>query len=170
MRIRSISKPLRLVAAMLVWVVSTAAARPAQRGLEALTVPSDRLPRGCQLTPPPDPTTGGSAVVIMPAMLSRNPWIGDDRPTVATIHSLVDSSPRLPDGPPLDARRATQYALKWADGVRDAYRAGYVSEDLTEITVYAVRLENGTIKTRVFARDNADRCVQAVRAHVQADR
>jgi hypothetical protein len=150
------------------YLPESSAAQPAPRGLDALTVPPDRLPGGCQLEPPPEGGRVGSSVTIVPAMLAVNPWIGDDRRIVASISSRLHARPRVPDGQPLDPRGASRYELKWADGVRDAYRASYVSEDLDAIQVDAVRLDDGTIKAQVFARDTEDSCFQAIRNHVQS--
>ena len=50
--------------------------------------------------------------------------------------------PRVPDGPPADARRATQYQRLLTDGVIEGYRAEYSSSDGVDLEVVALRFED----------------------------
>ena len=164
-------------------------------GLNALTVPEDRLPEGCRLKlPPPAPAGGrGSRVVsAQPPPFSANPWLGTDRRPVATIRQILEGPPRVPDGPPLDQRQAARYFLRFADGIVDAYRATYQWSDESDVDVYAVRFEGedlvrelprerassrGGVTSRVVigpavalvsARGGVNRCFEAVRAYIQS--
>jgi hypothetical protein len=143
---------------------------PELRGLERLTVPEARLPAGCRLTPLPTRAaaagrgSGGAATsIVSGSMFSANPWIGDDRRTMALIRRVVDPPPPEPDGPPLNRRQSARYFLASADGVAAAYRAEYLAENETTIDVYAVRFESEALAAATSRRappDNVQRIVR----------
>ena len=112
--------------------------------LSALTVPAAALPSGCaltQLAPRPAPIARGRVTVIHGAPWSpfpTNPWSGTDRKIVTEVRKVIDGTPRMPDGPPLEAREAAALELKLADNVLEAYHAVYASADGTRVEVFAV--------------------------------
>ncbi|MEO7191912.1 MAG: hypothetical protein ABI051_12725 [Vicinamibacterales bacterium] len=93
--------------------------------LEALTVPPQRLPRGCRLAT-------GPGFVGYPGV-TKNPWIGTDA-TAATIRRVVDGSLHRSD-------RLSEVPAHSRDseGVIGAYRAVYVPTKGSPIDVFAVR-------------------------------
>src|SRR5947207_12255910 len=76
--------------------------------------------------------------------VNGNPWIGTDRPLVATIRERVDAPPPVTDGPPLSAPEATRFRLRLADGVEEAYAAVYKQDGPPAIVVYGLRFANAT--------------------------
>jgi hypothetical protein len=130
-------------ALLLVGSAVAGSAQPAQT-LSTLTVPATALPGGCALkqpTPEPAPITRAGVTVIQGAPLSpfpTNPWSGSDRRIVTTVREAMDGPPRMPDGPPLDARDAAAFELKLAYNVLEAYHAAYASADGSQTEVFAV--------------------------------
>jgi len=112
--------------------------------LGALTVPAAALPSGCALKPPaprPAPISRGGVTVIHGATWSpfpTNPWSGSDRKFVTAVRKAIDGAPRMPDGPPLEARDAAAFELKWVEHILEAYHAGYASADGSQVEVFAV--------------------------------
>jgi hypothetical protein len=108
-----------------------------------LTVPQDRLPAGCTLSPTDSVHLDGNRIrggLWAGLPIPSNPWTGTDRPIIASIRERMDGPPVQPDGPPLDRRAASSYRLLLADGVEEAYAAIYLMQsDPTLIVVYASR-------------------------------
>jgi len=119
--------------------------------LSALTVPPTTLPSGCSLTQPaptPAPMTRGGVTVIQGVPSSpfpTNPWSGADRRIVTIVRKAMDGAPRIPDGPPLEARDAAAFELKLADDVLEAYHAAYASADGSQTEVFAVTFDDSTL-------------------------
>ena len=119
--------------------------------LRTLTVPEGRLPPDCRplavplqraLIGPDGPTLVHAEDAALPSL----PWQGNDRRTLASIRRVVDGTPPLPDGPPLDADGTIAHALRWADDVVEGYGSVYV-EAGTRIGVYAIRFKDATLAT-----------------------
>ena len=119
--------------------------------LNALTVPAEALPSDCALRPPaprPIPSSRAEGTVIRSVEYSpfpTNPWSGSDRKLVTQVRQAIDGTPRLPDGPPLEAADAAGFLLKLADNVVEAYRAAYASADGSEVGVWAVRFNDDSL-------------------------
>ncbi|HUR19715.1 MAG TPA: hypothetical protein VMZ90_02830, partial [Vicinamibacterales bacterium] len=126
-----------VVCAMRTW------AQPGQ-SLAALTVPGDRLPKGCRLEPVDLKATGAARFVMSPGV-RQNPWTSTERRN-ASIRIKVDgpASPTygLPAGPALHERSA--------EDVSEYYRARYIAADQQKIDVWAVRFKDPAF-TRVAA-------------------
>jgi hypothetical protein len=97
--------------------------------LSDLTVPQERLPAGCALAP-------GRSIDLR---ITANPWIGTDRPVVASIRERVDGPVLVPDGPPLTPGESARFRLQLADGVEEAYAAVYEHTEPELIVVYGLR-------------------------------
>jgi hypothetical protein len=117
---------------------------PRSVSMKDLTVPEDRLPAGCILSPTDTVHLDGNRVrggswAGLP--IPTNPWTGADRPIVAAIRERMHEGQLLvPDGPPLDRRAASRDRLLLADGVEEAYAAIYVKQPQPAlIVVYAAR-------------------------------
>jgi hypothetical protein len=109
-----------------------------------LTVPADRLPAGCTLSPAPSVRDGNRVTSGLWAGFPANPWIGTDRQRLASIRELIDGPAALPDGPPLDTRQLAGYRLQLADGVEEGYGAVYRHADAVAMTiVHAARFAPG---------------------------
>jgi hypothetical protein len=106
------------------------------------------LPGGCALEQPepkPAPTSGARTTVVRAGEwfpFPTNPWSGNDRKLVTEVRRAIDGTPRLPDGPPLDAADAGVFLLKLADNVVEAYHAVYASADDSGVGVWAVRFND----------------------------
>jgi hypothetical protein len=119
--------------------------------LDVLTMPNRALPSDCALKQPaakpaPGPRAQGTvnrSVEWSP--FPTNPWSGTDRKLVAEVRRVIDGTPRLPDGPPLEPRDTAVFLLKWADDIVDAHRAVYASSDGSEVGVWAVRFNHGNL-------------------------
>lgn len=115
--------------------------------LDRLTVPSDRLPAGCALSPSNSVSDGtgrtrGGLWAGLP--ITSNPWTGDDRPIVAGIRERVVASPRLPDGPPVSRSELRRFRLQLAEDVVQAYAAIYTDAGPDLITVHAATFNEAT--------------------------
>jgi hypothetical protein len=110
--------------------------------MQDLTVPHERLPAGCALSPVESmPLDGhrfrGGLWAGLP--IPTNPWTGTDRRIVASIRERMAAPILAPDGPPLTARELSSYRLRLADGVEEAYAAIYLQSEPELIVVYASR-------------------------------
>jgi len=113
-----------LVLAMSVALAAGASqtAPPRVLSMRDLTLPAERLPVGCALSPAPSVHLDGSRVRYgLWSGFPANPWIGTDRRLMASIRELVDGLATIPDGPPLDAKELPRYLGQLADGVEEAY-------------------------------------------------
>lgn len=94
--------------------------------LHDLTVPTDRLPTGCALSPAASLPLDGKRVrtgLWAGLPIAMNPWTGTDRPLIASIRERMDGPTLTPDGPPPTARELSRYRSRLADGVEEAYAA-----------------------------------------------
>jgi hypothetical protein len=112
--------------------------------LPELTVPQERLPAGCNITPSDTVRLDGNRVesgLWTGLPIDKNPWMGTDRHVIATIRARMDGPPLTPDGPPLTGRLLAQYRLRLADGVEEAYAAVYRQAERGQalLLVYAAR-------------------------------
>ncbi|PYR46655.1 MAG: hypothetical protein DMF95_18100 [Acidobacteria bacterium] len=102
-----------LVLAMSVALAAGASqtAPPRVLSMRDLTLPAERLPVGCALSPAPSVHLDGSRVRYgLWSGFPANPWIGTDRRLMASIRELVDGPATIPDGPPLDAKELPRYS------------------------------------------------------------
>src|SRR5262249_41271614 len=124
------------------WAVTIASQAPPPRviSMQELTVPSERLPSNCALSPAPSvQLDGGRIRGGLWAEFPTNPWIGADRRLMASIRQRIDGPAGLPDGPPLDAKALSRYLGQLADGVEEGYGAVYLQSATDLITVRALR-------------------------------
>lgn len=122
---------------------SPATAQSASVKAQELTVPSDRLPDGCQLAPAPSVPVGPNQVqtgLWGGLQLPSNPWAGHDAPLAGKIRELVDGARRVPDGPPLSRAELARLVLRLAEDVEEAYAAFYNTPDGRLVSVFAMRL------------------------------
>jgi hypothetical protein len=108
--------------------------------MQELTVPSERLPVGCRLSPAPTAhLDGGRVRAGLWAEFPTNPWLGADRRLLASIRQQVDGPAAVPDGPPLDPKALSRYLGQLADDVEEGYGAVYIQSARDLITVRALR-------------------------------
>ena len=91
-----------------------------------LTVPKDRLSRGCALSPTASARIDGNRVqggLWAGLPIPTNPWSGTDRQIIASIRERVDGPLLVADAPPPTARELSRNSLLLADGVGEAYAA-----------------------------------------------
>jgi hypothetical protein len=114
---------------------------------ERLTVPADRLPAGCTLTPSDSVREGGRMIGGQWAgvPVPTNPWRGSDRPIVGKLMDRFMGAVAEPDAPPMTAAERSRFRLGLADDVGEAYAAIY-----SGTIVYAVQ----------FTRPAPDRVMQ----------
>ena len=124
-------------------VCASQTARPRIVNMRDLTVPAERLPAGCALSPSPSVRVDQSRLVGRWAGFPTNPWIGTDRQLMASVREIVEGPVAFPDGPPLDAKQLFRYLGQLADGVEEAYGAVYMQSDAYPIVVRAIRLAPG---------------------------
>jgi hypothetical protein len=141
----------RFFVALLLVGGAVAGSAPSWQALSTLTVPLTALPSDCGLkepAPKPAPITRGGVTAIQAVPSSpfpTNPWSGTDRRIVTTVREAIDGAPRMPDGPPLEARDAAAFELKLADNVLEAYHAAYASADGSQTEVFAVTFNDSTL-------------------------
>jgi hypothetical protein len=112
--------------------------------LQELSVPHERLPAGCAVSPSDTVRVDGNRVqsgLWAGLPIDTNPWIGTDRHVIATIRERMDGPVLTADGPPPTARQLSQYRLQLADGVEEAYAAVYGQAEPGQqpIAVYGLR-------------------------------
>jgi len=117
--------------AMAIAIDGSGAQKPVS--LSDLTVPQDRLPADCAL----------SKHASIGLRIATNPWVGTDRPIVASVRERIDVPPPVPDGPPLTPADAARFHLQLADGVEEAYAAVY-DESAAQAIVYGLRFTSAT--------------------------
>jgi hypothetical protein len=134
-------KAVILAMSVAITVCASQTAPPRSVTMRDLTLPAERLPAGCALSPAPSVRLDGGRVRSgLWAGFPTNPWIGTDRRLMASIREIVDGPVAVPDGPPPDAKELSRYLLLLADGVEEAYGAVYMQSDADLITVRAMRL------------------------------
>jgi hypothetical protein len=126
------------VLAILIGIEGGSAQKPVS--LSDLTVPQDRLPADCAL----------STRASIGLRIAANPWVGTDRPIVASIRERVDVPPPVPDGPPLAPADAARFHLRLADGVEEAYAAVYDQSEARGIVVYGLRFASATSRDELL--------------------
>lgn len=163
--------------------------------LETLTVPPDRLPKGCQLGVPAAEAAAATArpgrTPVHGDPIQGNPWSGTDHTLKLEARNAVDGRPSMPYAP-ATLRELGSFQAKWIENVAEAYRAEYESDGNGPVLVRAVRFEDakwatpepplgtrvamggpsarvvlGTIVARVSAGTNNE-CFQAVRKHLES--
>jgi|ERR1051326_2408158 hypothetical protein len=109
--------------------------------LSDLTVPADRLPTGCALSPTPSVKLDGNTYRGgLWAGLPSNPWTGTDAMRIASIAGVFTPPARMPDGPPLDGKDAALFRLRLAEGIDEGYEAVYLPSDSNMLLiVYGLR-------------------------------
>lgn len=116
---------------------------PRPISMNDLTVPQDRLPAGCTLSPTASVRLDGNRVrggLWAGLPIPINPWTGADSRVVASIRERVDGPTLVPDGPPPTAREISRSRLLLADGVEEAYAGIYLMQSEPKlIVVYGLR-------------------------------
>jgi hypothetical protein len=134
-------KAVVLAMSVLITAGASQPAPPRIVSMQELTVPADRLPAGCMLSPAPSRAVDGGHVRVggLWAEFPANPWIGTDRKLIVSIRELIDGPAVLPDGPPLGPKQLSRYLSQLADGVEEAYGVVYLQSEADKITVRALR-------------------------------
>jgi hypothetical protein len=132
-----------IVLAMSIAILSGTAPsfRPQPVTMPELTVPAERLPTGCVLSPGGTVRLDGNKVRMRNwagLRIPTNSWAGTDRPLVASIRERMEPTV-TPDGPPPSPSEAASFRLHFADGVEEAYAAIYEQSETELIVVYASR-------------------------------
>jgi hypothetical protein len=109
-------------------------------GLKDLTVPQGRLPSGCT----------ASAAPPVGLQIETNPWVGEDRPILASIRQRVGPSPKIPDGPPGTARQMAQLRLAWTRNIEEGYAAVYKQASPELVIVYGLRFSTAAAVEQVL--------------------
>jgi hypothetical protein len=107
--------------------------------LRDLTVPAERLPAGCSISPERLDSNQGRGRNWAGLPIATNPWAGSDPPIIARIRERIDGRIRMADGPPPTAAEAARFRLKLAEGVDEAYAAIYTQTDSNIVIAYALR-------------------------------
>jgi hypothetical protein len=76
--------------------------------------------------------------------VKENPWIGADRPVVASIRERVDAPPPVPDGPPQTPGEAARFRLRLVEDIEEAYAAVYGQGAPDRVVVYGLRFSSAT--------------------------
>ena len=120
--------------AVITGLLAVPIASPSDDELSRLTVPADRLPKGCRLAPlvRPDPS-GKPRADFGP--LGPNPWIGNRPASMATIRHAVEGRPDNDLQGPALYKQLEQNLVA-------AYEAKYLAEDGGTVTVWAVRYDD----------------------------
>lgn len=162
--------------------------------LETLTVPSGRLPNGCQLEVPAADAASPTATpvrTLVGGSVRGNPWSGTDLQLKVEARNAVDGLPAMPYAP-ATRRELGSFQAKWVENVAEAYRAEYESDGDDPVRVRAVRFGDakwatpeppfgtrvamrgasarvvlGAIVVRVSAGTNSE-CYQAVRRYIES--
>lgn len=158
--------------------------------MQDLTVPEERLPAGCGVSPATSVVQGNRVRGDLWAGLQipTNPWTGTDRNLMASIRERMYGQPLVPDAP-LTKKDASGYSLKLAEGLEEAYAAIYNQSEPALIVVYALRpavIENpfafdhpsnksGSNGSRfeigsvaIFISGDSGPCFQAIEAHLKS--
>jgi hypothetical protein len=125
-------------------------------GLKDLTVPQGRLPSGC--TASSAPPTG--------LQVATNPWLGEDRPILASIRQRVGPSPRIPDGPPDNARQLAQLRLAWTRNIEEGYAAVYKQAAPELVIVYGLRFSTAAAVEQVLQDTRAQTSPRVIRVAI----
>jgi hypothetical protein len=108
--------------------------------MQELTVPADRLPAGCVLSPAQSVRLDGNQVRSgLWAEFPSNPWTGTDRGRIISIRQIIEGPAKVPDGPPPGSKELSRYLGQLADGVEQAYGAVYLDPGENLIVVRALR-------------------------------
>lgn len=138
-------------------VLVLTALSPAPFRFDSLTVPVNRLPRGCHLAPVPTSSTGKPQVVAYPN-LTENPWIGGHSETEklrdASAPTRVERVRQVIDGPPYST--GSVHNARLAEEVVGAYRALYVAADGMKVDVYAIQFTDPKLAGKAGLRPLKD--------------
>jgi len=108
--------------------------------MHELTVPADRLPAGCALSPAQSVRLDGNQMRSgLWAEFPSNPWAGTERRLIISIRQIIEGPAKVPDGPPPGSKELSRYLGQLADGVEEAYGAVYLDADENLIVVRALR-------------------------------
>ena len=125
---------------VLAFALAIGAARAQDDELSRLTVPADRLPKGCRLAPPLRPDASGKPRTDYPP-LGPNPWVGNRPPSMASIRQSVEGRPDSDlTGPALHKHMEQNLVA--------AYVAKYLAADGGTVTVWAVRYDDPKLAMR----------------------
>jgi hypothetical protein len=124
--------------------------------MEDLTVPQGRLPSGC---------TASSAPPVG-LQVPTNPWVGDDRPILASIRQRIGPSPRVPDGPPESPRQLAQFRLAWTRDIEEGYAAVYKQAAPELVIVYGLRFSTAAAVEQVLWDTRAQTSPRVIRVAI----
>ncbi len=125
-----IMRPVTLLGFALAATLPQALAGSGQAQIQTsqLTVPQDRLPKGCRLALGPE----------MPGMYKENPWSGSSGPRLAGIRASIEGPPPVSG----DILKRDENLTRSAEHVLDAYTARYLAGNEGWIAVSAVRFDD----------------------------
>jgi hypothetical protein len=163
-------------------------------GLGDLTVPIERLPVGCGLTPSAVVREDGNRVrggLWASLPIRTNPATSSEPPVVVEIRERVEGPTLTPDPPALSAREVARFRLKLAEGIEASYAAIYQPPDSSELVVlYGLQFADAAAAQQFWSHARAasnpratgvvlgpivavatgpnGACLDAVRAHLQS--
>jgi hypothetical protein len=110
-----------------------------------LTVPPDRLPSNCALSPTSTVRTGNQLRSGLWASLpiSSNPATSSEPGVVVAIRERIEGPRVTPDPPALSQRSLARFRMQLAEGIDEGYAAVYLEADSQDlIVVYGLRFED----------------------------
>jgi len=123
--------------------------------LSDLTVPADRLPQGCVLSPSQSVRENGNHVrtgLWAGLPIRSNPSTSSEPSVIVAIRGRIAGPIVTPDPPALSERGLARFQLQLADGIDEAYAAIYLGPDSQEIvTVYGLRFPDASAAAAFWA-------------------
>jgi len=111
-----------------------------------LTVPPERLPAGCALSPSASIRESGNRIrtgLWAGLPIRTNPATSSEPSLIVAIRERIEGARVTPDAPALTARGLARFRIQLADGIEEAYAAIYREEDTLQlVTVHGLRFED----------------------------
>ena len=111
--------------------------------LSDLTVPADRLPQGCALSPSQSVRESGNHLrggLWAGLPIRTNPSTSSEPSVIVAIRIRITGPLVTPDPPALSEHGLARFQLQLADGIDEAYAAVYLESETQElVTLYGLR-------------------------------
>ena len=133
-------KDSRTALVVLAFGLAICAARAQDDELSRLTVPADRLPKGCRLAPPLRTDASGKPQTDYPPR-GPNPWVGNRPPSMASIRYAVE-------GRGDSELQGPELYKQLEQNLVAAYEARYLAADGGTVRVSAVRYDDPKLAMR----------------------